>query len=103
VEDLVDGLIRLMDSGDDLTGPINLGNPAEFTIRQLAEKIIALTGSRSKIELRPLPTDDPRQRQPDISLARSVLKWAPKIEVDDGLKKTIAYFDAMLAELPEER
>jgi UDP-glucuronate decarboxylase len=103
VEDLVDGLIRLMDSGDDLTGPVNLGNPAEFTIRQLAEKIIALTGSRSKIELRPLPTDDPRQRQPDISLARSVLKWAPKIEVDDGLKKTIAYFDAMLAELPEER
>ncbi len=103
VEDLVDGLIRLMDSGDDLTGPVNLGNPNEFTIRQLAEKVIALTGSRSKIELRPLPTDDPKQRQPDISLARSALQWAPKIQVDEGLKKTIAYFDATLAEMPEER
>jgi UDP-glucuronate decarboxylase len=103
VDDLVDGLIRLMDSGDDLTGPVNLGNPNEFTIRQLAEKVIALTGSRSKIEMRPLPTDDPKQRQPDISLARSALKWAPKIEVDEGLKKTIAYFDATLAEIPEDR
>ncbi len=103
VEDLVDGLIRLMDSGDDLTGPVNLGNPNEFTIRQLAEKVIALTGSRSKIELRPLPTDDPKQRQPDISLARSALQWTPKIQVDEGLKKTIAYFDATLAEMPEER
>ena len=103
VEDLVDGLIRLMDSGDDFTGPVNLGNPNEFTIRQLAEKVIALTGSRSKIELRPLPTDDPKQRQPDISLARSALNWAPKIQVDEGLKKTIAYFDATLAEVSEER
>jgi len=103
VDDLVDGLIRLMDSDDDLTGPVNLGNPNEFTIRQLAEKVIALTGSRSKIELRPLPTDDPKQRQPDISLARSVLKWAPKIQVDEGLKKTIAYFDATLADISEAR
>ena len=103
VEDLADGLIRLMDSGDDLTGPVNLGNPAEFTIRQLAEKIITLTGSRSKTEFRPLPTDDPRQRQPDISLARSALNWAPKIQLDEGLKKTIAYFDATLAEIPDER
>ena len=103
VEDLVDGLIRLMDSGDDLTGPVNLGNPNEFTIRQLAEKVIALTGSRSKIELRPLPVDDPKQRQPDISLARSALKWSPKVQVDEGLKKTIAYFDATLAEMPEDR
>ncbi len=103
VEDLADGLIRLMDSGDDLTGPVNLGNPAEFTIRQLAEKIIVLTGSRSKTEFRPLPTDDPRQRQPDISLARSALGWAPKIQLDEGLKKTIAYFDATLAEIPDER
>jgi UDP-glucuronate decarboxylase len=103
VEDLVDGLIRLMDSGDDLTGPVNLGNPNEFTIRQLAEKVIALTGSRSKIELRPLPTDDPKQRQPDISLARSALKWTPKIQVDEGLKKTIAYFDATLADISEDR
>jgi UDP-glucuronate decarboxylase len=103
VDDLVDGLIRLMDSGDELTGPVNLGNPNEFTIRQLAEKVVALTGSRSKIEFRPLPTDDPKQRQPDISLARSALKWAPKIQVDEGLKKTIAYFDATLAEMPEDR
>jgi len=103
VDDLADGLVRLMDSGDDLTGPVNLGNPNEFTIRQLAEKVVALTGSRSKIEMRPLPTDDPKQRQPDISLARSALKWSPKIEVDEGLKKTIAYFDATLAEIPEDR
>ena len=103
VDDLVDGLVRLMESADDLTGPVNLGNPDEFTIRQLAEKVIALTGSRSKIESRPLPADDPRQRQPDISLARSALKWAPKIQLDEGLKKTIAYFDATLAEIPEER
>ena len=103
VDDLVDGLTRLMDSGDDVTGPVNLGNPNEFTIRQLAEKVIALTGSRSKIELRPLPTDDPKQRQPDISLARSALNWSPKVQVDEGLKKTIAYFDATLAEVSEER
>jgi UDP-glucuronate decarboxylase len=101
VDDLVDGLVRLMESGDDLTGPVNLGNPAEFTIRQLAEKVIVLTGSRSKIESRPLPADDPRQRQPDISLARSALNWAPKTQLDEGLKKTIAYFDATLAEMPE--
>ena len=101
VDDLVDGLARLMESGDDLTGPVNLGNPNEFTIRQLAEKVIALTGSRSKIESRPLPADDPRQRQPDISLARSVLKWTPKTQLEEGLKKTIAYFDATLAEIPD--
>ena len=101
VDDLVDGLVRLMESGDDLTGPVNLGNPNEFTIRQLAEKVIALTGSRSKIESRPLPADDPRQRQPDISQARSALKWTPKMQLEDGLKKTIAYFDATLAEIPD--
>ena len=101
VDDLVDGLARLMESGDDLTGPVNLGNPNEFTIRQLAEKVIALTGSRSKIESRPLPADDPRQRQPEISLARSVLKWTPKTQLEEGLKKTIAYFDATLAEIPD--
>src|SRR4029450_11892299 len=100
VDDLVDGLVRLMESGDDLTGPVNLGNPAEFTIRQLAEKVIALTGSRSKIETRPLPADDPRQRQPDIKLARSALNWPPKTQLDAGLKKRIGYFDTMLAELP---
>jgi UDP-glucuronate decarboxylase len=101
VDDLVDGLVRLMESGDDLTGPVNLGNPNEFTIRQLAEKVIVLTGSRSKIESRPLPADDPRQRQPDISLAGSALKWAPRTQLEDGLKKTIAYFDATLAEIPD--
>ncbi len=101
VDDLVDGLVRLMESGDDLTGPVNLGNPNEFTIRQLAEKVIALTGSRSKIESRPLPADDPRQRRPDISQARSALKWAPKTQLEEGLKKTIAYFDATLAEMPD--
>jgi UDP-glucuronate decarboxylase len=103
VDDLVDGLIRLMESSDDFTGPVNLGNPAEFTIRQLAEKVIALTGSRSKIEEKPLPADDPRQRKPDISLARSALGWAPKTQLDEGLKKTIAYFDATLAEIPNDR
>jgi UDP-glucuronate decarboxylase len=101
VDDLVDGLVRLMESGDDLTGPVNLGNPNEFTIRQLAEKVVALTGSRSKIEARPLPADDPRQRQPDISVARSALQWAPKTQLEDGLKKTIAYFDATLAEIAD--
>jgi UDP-glucuronate decarboxylase len=101
VDDLVDGLVRLMESGDDMTGPVNLGNPNEFTIRQLAEKVIALTGSRSKIESRALPADDPRQRQPDISLAGSTLKWAPKTQLEEGLKKTIAYFDATLAEIPD--
>ena len=101
VDDLVDGLARLMESGNDLTGPVNLGNPNEFTIRQLAEKVIALTGSRSKIESRPLPADDPRQRQPDISQARSALKWEPKTQLEDGLKKTIAYFDATLAGVPD--
>ena len=103
VDDLVDGLVRLMGSGDDFTGPLNLGNPAEFTIRELAEKVIALTGSRSKIEARPLPADDPRQRQPDISLASSTLNWTPKTQLDEGLKKTIAYFDATLAEISNER
>jgi UDP-glucuronate decarboxylase len=100
VDDLVDGLVRLMESPDDLTGPVNLGNPNEFTIRQLAEKVIALTGSRSKIESRPLPADDPKQRQPNIALARSALKWTPTTQLDEGLKKTIAYFDTVVAELP---
>jgi UDP-glucuronate decarboxylase len=89
-----------MESRDALTGPVNLGNPAEFTIRALAEKVIALTGSRSKIEFRPLPADDPRQRQPDISQARSLLNRGPKTQLDEGLKKTIVYFDSILAGLP---
>jgi UDP-glucuronate decarboxylase len=97
VDDLVEALIRLMASSDAITGPINLGNPGEFTIRELAEKIIALTGSRSGLEFKPLPQDDPRQRRPDITQARRVLQWAPTVSLDAGLEKTIAYFEGLLA------
>jgi UDP-glucuronate decarboxylase len=97
VSDLVDGLIRLMESADGVTGPINLGNPGEFTIRELAEQVVALTGSRSKIEYRPLPADDPRQRKPDITRAQQTLGWAPTIALKDGLAKTIDYFQTVLA------
>lgn len=93
VSDLVDGLVRLMNTGDDVTGPINLGNPGEFTIRQLAEKIIEMTGARSKLIHKPLPQDDPRQRQPDITRARETLDWAPTIALEEGLRPTIAYFE----------
>jgi dTDP-glucose 4,6-dehydratase len=97
VDDLVEGILRLMDTPDDLTGPVNLGNPAEMTIRELAEKVIELTGSRSKIESRPLPQDDPIQRQPDIALARAKLGgWAPRVGLEDGLRKTIGYFEELL-------
>jgi len=92
VDDLVDGLMRLMGTGDEFTGPVNLGNPAEFTIRELAEKVIALSGARSRIETRPLPSDDPKQRQPDIALAKAKLGWQPKTALDDGLRRTIDYF-----------
>ena len=97
VDDLVDGLIRLMESDRDIVGPINLGNPSEFTIRQLAETVIDLTGSRSKIIHRPLPQDDPKQRQPDISKAQELLGWQPAVPLADGLTKTIAYFEGLLA------
>ena len=100
VEDLVDGLIRLMDSRDDVIGPINLGNPGEFTIRQLAEIIIDLTGSASKIVHRPLPADDPKQRQPNISKAQELLNWGPTIALNEGLIKTIGYFENLLAKEP---
>jgi UDP-glucuronate decarboxylase len=92
VSDLIDGLIRLMNTSDDVTGPVNIGNPAEMTIRELAEEIIRMTGSRSKIETRPLPQDDPVQRRPDITLARSALGWEPKVRLREGLEATIAYF-----------
>ena len=92
VDDLVDGLIRLMNSPDAVTGPINLGNPVEFTIRELAEKVIKLTGSKSKLTFRPLPQDDPQQRKPDIGLAKSALGWEPGIQLEAGLVKTIDYF-----------
>jgi UDP-glucuronate decarboxylase len=96
VDDLVEGLIRLMNAPAELTGPVNLGNPREFSVRELAEKIIQMTGTRSRIELRPLPADDPQQRQPDIALARKALDWTPRIELDEGLATTIAYFRELL-------
>src|SRR5438445_1698067 len=92
VDDLIEGMIRLMDTGPAVTGPINIGNPNEFTIRELAEKVIALTGSKSKIVKHPLPTDDPRQRQPNISKAKELLDWEPKVLLDEGLSLTIDYF-----------
>ena len=97
VDDLIDGFLKLMATDASVTGPINLGNPGEFTIRELAEKVIALTGSRSTLELRPLPADDPRQRQPDITQAREQLGWEPKVDLDTGLRSTIAYFDRLLS------
>ena len=96
VDDLINGLVKLMETPVDVVGPINIGNPNEFTIRQLAEKVIALSGSSSTIEYRPLPSDDPTQRQPDIALAKKVLDWEPKVQLDEGLKKTIEYFDKLL-------
>ena len=96
VNDLVDGLLRLMETPDEVTGPINLGNPVEFTIRQLAETVISLTGSSSKIAHRPLPEDDPRQRCPDIGLAQNLLGWTPRVQLRDGLMKTIEYFEQLL-------
>jgi len=102
VDDLVDGLIRLMDTPDDVTGPVNLGNPVEFTIRQLAELVIDLTGSSSRVVYRPLPVDDPRQRCPDISLAEKLLSWAPRIQLREGLNKTIEHFEQLLRSGPHE-
>jgi UDP-glucuronate decarboxylase len=98
VDDMIDGFIRLMDSPTGFTGPVNLGNPNEFTIRQLAEKVIAMTGSKSKIIEKPLPSDDPTQRQPDIGLARNNLGWEPDIQLEQGLVQTISYFQQLLAE-----
>ena len=100
VDDLVDALIGLMGTPDDVTGPINLGNPNEFTILELAEKVIEMTGSSSKIEKKPLPQDDPVRRQPDISKARELLGWNPSTQLDDGLRKTIAYFEQVLTAGP---
>jgi len=97
VDDLIEGLIKMMNSPDDFTGPVNLGNPNEFSVLELAKKIIETTGSKSKIVFRPLPQDDPCQRQPDISLAKEKLDWRPTVNLDKGLKKTIEYFDKILA------
>jgi UDP-glucuronate decarboxylase len=98
VDDLIDGLVRLMRSNDEVTGPVNIGNPEEFTIATLAATVIDLTGAKSRIVHRPLPQDDPRQRRPDISHAQQVLGWAPRTPLVEGLKKTIAYFEALLQE-----
>jgi UDP-glucuronate decarboxylase len=97
VEDMIDGFVRMMATGDDVTGPINLGNPHEMQIRELAEEVIKLTGSRSKVVYRNLPADDPLQRCPDISKAQSVLGWQPKVKLREGLQRTIDYFDRLLA------
>ncbi len=97
VDDLVDGFLSMMASPASLTGPVNLGNPVEFTVAELADQVLALTGSRSRIVHRPLPTDDPRQRRPDISLAMRELGWQPRVVLAEGLKRTIAYFEAVLA------
>jgi UDP-glucuronate decarboxylase len=103
VDDLVDGLIRLMETPDDETGPVNLGNPGEFTIRQLAELTIELTGSSSKLVHKPLPQDDPKQRRPDISKAQELLGWEPRVPLREGLKKTIAYFETLLRLAPRSQ
>jgi UDP-glucuronate decarboxylase len=95
VSDLIDGLIRLMETGDDITGPVNIGNPVEMTIRELAEAVIGMTGSRSRLVNEPLPHDDPTQRKPDIALARRVLGWEPQVDLKQGLAATIAYFAAL--------
>lgn len=97
VDDLIESFLRLMNTSDDVTGPINLGNPCEFTMIELAQKICDLTGSRSKLIHKPLPVDDPKQRKPDIKLAKQALGWEPKITLEEGLKPTIAYFDLLLA------
>jgi UDP-glucuronate decarboxylase len=105
VDDLVTGFLRMMNhSPDDFTGPVNLGNPGEFTILELAEAVLSLTGSSSRLERLPLPPDDPTQRRPDITLAQQTLSWEPTIALQEGLQSTIAYFDAVLREgaTPEE-
>ncbi len=97
VDDLVDGFVRLMESPAEVTGPVNLGNPGEFSIRELAELAIEMTGSKSTLTFLPLPQDDPKQRRPDISRAESLLEWRPKVPLRDGLRHTITYFDRLLA------
>jgi UDP-glucuronate decarboxylase len=101
-DDLIDGWLKLMAAPDDVTGPINIGNPVEMPVRHLAEKIIEMTGSRSRIETRPLPVDDPMQRCPDISRARNLLGWEPKVPLEAGLERTIGYFDRLLTERGEK-
>ncbi len=96
VDDLIDGMMRLMESDPSFTGPVNVGNPTEFTMLELAERVLAIVGGVSKLVFKPLPQDDPKQRQPDISLAKAQLNWAPKVSLEDGLKETVAYFRNLL-------
>ncbi|MDH3602645.1 MAG: SDR family oxidoreductase [Candidatus Tectomicrobia bacterium] len=96
VDDLIDGFVRLMQSPDDFTGPVNLGNPVEMTMLELAEKVLAITGSDSRIVFEPLPSDDPNQRRPDITKANEILDWAPRVALDDGLERTVAYFNQFM-------
>ena len=103
VDDLIEGMIRLMNSREGFTGPVNVGNPGEFTIKELAEKVIEMTDSDSKIIYKELPVDDPTQRKPDISLARKELDWEPKIELEEGLKNTIEYFRSRIKEMEETK
>ena len=103
VDDLIDGALRLMDTADEVTGPVNVGNPVEITIRELAEMVLRLTGSRSPLVFRPLPHDDPMQRCPDISLARALLGWEPRVQLEQGLGRTIEYFDRLLSRAPAGR
>ncbi|PLX01371.1 MAG: NAD-dependent dehydratase [Marinilabiliales bacterium] len=98
VDDLLNGMIKMMATGDDFVGPVNIGNPGEFTIKELAEKVISMTGSKSKLKFYPLPSDDPLQRKPDISLAKEKLNWEPSINLETGLEKTINFFDNLLKE-----
>jgi UDP-glucuronate decarboxylase len=98
VDDLVEGMLRMMNTPPEVTGPINIGNPKEFTIRELAELVIGITATKSKLKFEALPSDDPKQRKPDISKAKTVLGWEPKTQLRDGLAKTIAYFDRLLSE-----
>lgn len=97
VDDLIEGMMRLMDSRPDFVGPVNIGNPSEFSILELANQILALTNSKSKLIFHPLPQDDPKQRKPDITLAKKELEWQPKVALKDGLVKTIEYFENLLA------
>lgn len=96
VDDLIEGFCRMMSTTDDVTGPVNLGNPGEFTMLELAEKVLSFTGSKSKLVFKPLPQDDPKQRKPDISKAKQLLDWQPKVPLDDGLKETIKYFKKVI-------
>ena len=95
MDDLVEAMLRMMGTDSDVTGPVNIGNPGEFTMLELAETIIRLTKSKSKLVFLPLPQDDPRQRRPDISLAKEALGWSPKVQLEEGLEKTIGYFSSL--------